>query len=111
MSKNYFSIERNGQCWTPVILADRNGNPAFEEFLNMSYEDLMSDWMLTDFIVAAMEAANSLSDTVDSHTMITLIGKNGVFVWSILAGYDENEHLRYALVDWKKDGKSYRYEP
>ena len=28
-----------------------------------------------------------------------------------IMGYDENDMLRYVLVDWKKDGKNYRYAP
>ena len=110
MSKNYFSIERNGQCWTPVILADRNGNPAFEEFLNMSYDEMKVSALLEDFVIASMDAADRICGVEDDQTIVTLIGDDDNFIWSAIMGY-ENEHLRYALVDWKKDGKFYRYEP
>ena len=110
MSKNYFSIERNGQCWTPVILADRNGNPAFEEFLDMSYDEMKASALLEDFVVASIEAADRICGVEDDQTIVTLVGSDDVFVWSIIMGY-ENDDIRYCLVDWKKDGYSFRYEP
>ena len=109
MSKNYFAIERNGECKTPVILADRNGNPVFEEFLDMSYEEMKTNAMLEDFIVAAMEAADIVCGIEDDQTIVTLVGSDDVFIWSIIMGY-ENDNIRYCLLDWKKDGYSYRYE-
>lgn len=109
MSKNYFAIERNGECKTPVILADRNGNPVFEEFLEMSYDEMKVSALLEDFVVAAMEAADRVCGVDDDHTIVTLIGNDDVFIWSIIMGY-ENDDIRYCLVDWKKDGRSYRYE-
>lgn len=113
MSKNYFAIERGGQCWAPMVLGDHNGNIAFEEFLDMSYDEMKSSDKLSDFVVAAMEAANRKSNDTDGQTLVTLIGEDNVFIWSILIGPDQtdDELLRYNLVDWKKDGKSYIYEP
>jgi len=108
MSKNYFAIERNEQCWTPVILADRNGNPAFEEFFDMSYDEMKNSALLEDFVVAAMEAADIVCGVEDDQTIMTLVGSDDVFIWSIIMGY-ENDDIRYCLVDWKKDGHSYRY--
>lgn len=109
MSKNYFAIERNGHCWTPVILADRNGNPAFEEFLNMNYDEMKSSTELEDCVVAAMEAADRVCGVDDDQTIMTLVGSDDIFIWSIIMGY-ENDNIRYCLVDWKKDGRSFRYE-
>ena len=108
MSKNYFAIERNEQCWTPVILADRNGNPTFEEFLDMSYDEMKNSALLEDFVVAAMEAADKICNVEDDQTIVTLVGNDDVFIWSIIMGY-ENDNIRYCLVDWKKDGHFYRY--
>lgn len=108
---NYFAIERNGECWAPVILADHNGNPAFEEFLYMDYEEMKTSDKLEDFIVAAMDAANRKSGTEDDQTIVTLVGKDNIFIWGILMGPGENGDIRYSLIDWKKDGKNYRYEP
>ena len=108
MSKNYFAIERNGECWSPVILADR-GNHAFEEFLDMSYDEMKSSALLEDFVVAAMEAADRNCGVDDDQTIVTLVGSDDVFIWSVIMGY-ENDDVRYCLVDWKKDGKCYRYE-
>lgn len=108
MSKNYFAIERNAECWSPVILADRNRNTAFEEFLEMSYDEMKSSALLEDFVVASMEAADRVCGIDDDQTIVTLIGSDDVFVWSIIMGY-ENDDIRYCLVDWKKDGNNYRY--
>lgn len=108
---NYFAIERNGKCWAPVILADHNGNPAFEEFLYMDYEEMKTSDKLEDFIVAAMDAADRKSVTEDDQTIVTLVGKDNVFIWGILMGRGDLGYIQYSLIDWKKDGKNYRYEP
>ena len=108
---NYFAIERNNQCWTNVILADSNGDPIFDDFLNMSYDEMKSSKMLNDFVVASMEAANQKTTSKDYQTIVTLVGEDNVFIWSIIMGPGENEMIKYVLVDWKKDGHSYRYEP
>lgn len=110
MSNNYFSIERSEQCWMPVILADRNGDPVFEEFLNMDYAEMKESAALEDFVIAAMEAADRVCGIEDDQTIVTLVGNDDIFIWSIIMGY-ENDDIRYCLVDWKKDGYSYRYEP
>ena len=108
---NYFAIERNGECWAPVILADHNGNPAFEEFLNMSYDEMKQGEHLEEFVLASMDAANRKSGIKDEQTCVTLIGEDNIFIWGILIGPGEDDDIRYTLVDWKKDGKNYRYEP
>lgn len=107
MSNNYFAIERNEKCWSHVILADR-GTPTFEEFLDMSYDEMKSSAMLEDFVVASMEAADRICGVNDDQTIVTLVGSDDVFIWSIIMGY-ENDDIRYCLVDWKKDGHMYKY--
>lgn len=107
---SYFSIERNGQCWSPVILADKNGDVTFKDFLEMNYDEMKSSDLLDDFVAAAMEAADEMSDVEEDQTIVTLIGDDDIFIWSIIMGYEE-EDIRYVLVDWKKDGYSYRYNP
>ena len=111
MNKNYFAIERDNECWSPVVLADHNGDRAFEEFLDMSYNEMKSSDKLSDFVVAAMDAANRKSGSEDKQTIVTLIGMDNIFIWSILMGPGENDMIQYSLVDWKIDGKNYRYEP
>lgn len=107
---NYFSIERNGQAWSPVLLADDNGEFAFKDFLYMTYDEMKSDDQLEDFVVAAMEAANRKANSEDDdQTIVTLIGEDDIFIWSIIMGPGENDTIRYSLVDWKKDGNNYRY--
>lgn len=108
---NYFAIERNDQCWTNVILADSNGDPTFDEFLDMTYDEMKSSDRLSDFVVSVMDATNDAVDKSDDQTIITLIGEDGVFIWSVIMGPGENDMVRYSLVDWKKDGKNYRYTP
>ena len=109
MDKNYFAIERNNKSWTPVVLVNHNGDPAFEEFLDMSYDEMKSNHKLSDFVVAAMDAANRKSDSVDDQTIVTLVSADNTFIWSVIMG-PEQDMIRYVLVDWKKDGKNYRYE-
>lgn len=111
MSKNYFAIERDNSCWDHMMLADKNGDTAFEEFLDMTYDEMKSSDELTDFVVAAMNAANRKSGSQDRQTIVTLVGEDNVFIWGILMGSGENDMIRYSLIDWKKDGKNYRYEP
>lgn len=108
---NYFAIERNGQCWTNVLLADSNGDPTFDEFLDMTYDEMKSNDRLPDFVVSVMDAANNAVDKSDDQTIITLIGEDGVFIWSVIMGPGENDMVRYSLVNWQKDGKNYRYTP
>lgn len=111
MSRNYFAIERNGKCWSPVILKSRNGDSDFTSFLEMAYDEMKSSVDLDRFVVAAMEATNEVSGTCDEQTVVTLVGEDGVFIWGIIMGPGADEDIQYNLVDWKKDGKSYRYEP
>lgn len=108
MSQNYFAIERNEKSWVPVILADHSGDPAFAEFLDMSYDEMKSSALLEDFVVASMEAADRICGVEDDQTIVTLVGSDDVFIWSVIMGY-ENDDIRYCLVDWKKDGRQYKY--
>ena len=111
MGKNYFAIERDNQCWSPVMLADHNGHAAFDNFLNMSYDEMKSSENLNDFVVASMDAANRKSGSKDRQTIVTLVGEDNVFIWSVLMGQWENDMIKYSIVDWKKDGHKYRYIP
>lgn len=110
MSKNYFAIERNGRCFEPIVLDSKNNNGIFSSFMDMTYDEMKSNENIEKFIVAAMEATNVVTNTDDDQTVITLVGEDGVFIWGIIMGSGENGDINYAFVDWKKDGKSYRYE-
>lgn len=107
MGNNYFAIERNGNYWDHVIVKDKAGNIMFENYLQMTYDEMKSSTDLEEFVVAIMDASG---DDVNGNAIVTLIGEDDVFIWSIIIGPGEDESLRYVLVDWKKDGKSYRYE-
>ena len=106
---SYFAIERNGKCWSPVVLMNENGEPIFNEFLDMDYEGMRSSARLEEFVVVCMNASNDASGTSDDQTIVTLIGDDDVFIWSVMMGPSENDDIKYNLVDWKKDGRTYRY--
>ena len=106
---NYFSIERNERCWEEVFLKD-NDEPIFMNYLMLTYDEMKDQDDLEDFILAVMEATNTVSEEETSQTIITLIGEDDVFIWSIVMGPNENGDINYFLVDWTKDGKKYRYE-
>ena len=105
---NYFAIENNGEYYDHVILKDSDGNVMFENYLEMDYETMKYSTDLEDFVCAVMEASEEMSS--GDQTIITLVGEDDVFIWSIIMGADDGD-IRYNLVDWKSDGKSYRYEP
>lgn len=109
---NYFAIERNGSYKDHIMIQDNETDSvAFENYLNMTYDEVMSQDNLEDFIVAIMDATDvemGIEDSNDS-TIITLIGDDDIFIWSIMIGTVDNE-LRYLPIDWKKDDRKFRYE-
>lgn len=107
MSKNYFAIECNQQYWEHVVLKDQDGNVKFEDYLDKAYNEMKNSDDLEEFVVAIMDAANG---DASNNAIVNLIGEDGVFIWGIIMGPDVDDGVRYVLVDWKKDGKSYRYE-
>ena len=110
MSKNYFAIECDGNFIENVVITDIDGKRVFEEMLSMTYDEMKSYEDLEKFVVAAMDAANSRFETNDAETLITLIDENDVFIWSIIMGAGDNDdQIRYSLVDWRKDGMNYKY--
>ena len=109
MSKNYFAIERNGETRVPVVLGTSDGNYAFEEFLDMSYEEMKKSERLEAFVDATMMAADRMFGTCGDETLVLLIGEDGNFIWSIMMDCENGCDIRYVLTDWKKDGKNYRY--
>lgn len=111
MSKNYFAIERNGECYDHVMLRDDNDSIMFEDYLDMDYNTMKYSTDLEDFVCAVMAATDEECGEGNDQTVITLVGEDDVFIWGIIMGSDEDGMLRYNLVDWKKDGKNYRYEP
>lgn len=107
MSKNYFAIECNQKCLDHVVIKDKDDNIMFGNYLNMTYDEMKSQEDLEEFVVAIM---NSVNGGDENQVIVTLIGDDDIFIWSIIIGM-VGEDLRYVLVDWKKDGKNYRYEP
>lgn len=110
MSKNYFTVERNDQFLENVAIANQRGELAFAETLDMSYDEIKNYEHISDFISCIMDATNTRFKSDDDQTVVTLIDEEDVFIWSIIIGPGENEdELKYVLVDWHKDGKKYRY--
>ena len=103
---NYFAIENNGQYYDHVTLRDDSGNLVFENYRDMDYETMKYSIDLEDFVCAVMEASEEIGG---DQTIITLIGEDEAFIWSIIMGVEDGE-IRYKLVDWQKDGKIYKYE-
>lgn len=110
MAKNYFAIERGNQCLEGMCIRNDNGEIMFEDVMNMSYEELKAYSDLEAFVCIAMDATNEMFKENDAQTCLTLVGEDGVFVWGIIMGPGDDDQINYCLVDWKKDGKSFRYE-
>lgn len=111
---SYFSIERGNQCWDHVNGMVNRVNmiqSRIDMLKESTYDEMKKKHWLEGFVMATMEYANELSGTGDDQTIITLVGDDDVFVWSIIMGPGENDMIRYSLVDWTKDGKKYRYVP
>ena len=102
---SYFAIERDQGCFDHIILKDKDGNVAFGDYLNLTYDEMKSREDLDEFVVAMFATSNDNA----SNTLVTLVGDDDVFIWSVMAGI-VNDDLRYVLVDWTKSEKSYRYE-
>lgn len=108
---NYFAIERNGKCIDHVCITHDDGTIAFQGVMTMSYDEIKVYPDIHELINAFMDAANECFQCNDEQTLITLVGNDDVFIWGILIGPSDNDdELRYAFIDWQKDGKKYRYE-
>lgn len=107
---NHFAIEHNGNCYEPVLLVDSDGNPAFAEFMEMTYEEMRDSEQLEDFVVAAMDAVMQNGDDDDEYidVAVTLIGEDRFFIWGIIMSA-EGDDITYKVVDWKADGKHFKY--
>ena len=107
---SYFAIERNGETWDHITIVDHEKNIVFGHYLNMTYDEMKSQGDLEDFVIAVMEATNAAAENYDEQTIINLINDDNEFVWGILMGPGDNDTINYNLINWKKDGKNYRYE-
>ena len=112
MISNYLAIERNGQYLMDHVLIQRNDNEImFEEVLSMSYDEIKTYDKIETFVVYIMDATNAYSKKDDDQVVVTLIDQDDIFVWSIIIGPgDVKDEFKYVFVDWRKDGKLYRYE-
>lgn len=107
---NYFAIERNGNYQDHIMIQDNEtNNIVFENYLNMTYDEMVSQDDIEEFVVAIMDIMDAETDGSDDQTIITLIGDDDIFIWSILMGTVDDD-LRYLPIDWKANGKKYRYE-
>lgn len=103
---SYFAIERGQKYWDHVVIKDQDGKVRFGDYLDLTYDEMKSREDLDEFVVAVMEASEN---DASGNAIINLIGEDDVFIWGIIIGPDDDE-FRYVLVNWKKGGKSYRYE-
>ena len=109
---SYFAVERNGNYFDHfVITNEKDGAVSFENYLTLTYDEMKIQEDLEDFVLANMEAADAMFSNESDQTIITLIGDDDVFIWSIIMSSGEDNDILYAFVDWKKDGHMYRYEP
>lgn len=104
---SYFAIEHSKNYVDHVVIKDNNGDTVFGEYLNMSYDEMKNSDTLDEFVVAVMDCTKEADR---GQAIVTLVGDDDIFIWSIIISND-GENVRYVLVDWKKDGKNYRYEP
>ena len=105
MNKNYFAIERNGKCLEDIVIKF-DDSVAFEDLMNMSYEEMKSYDDIEKFVAAVMDAT---SDLGGEQLVVNLVGPDDVFIWGIIIGIYGDDY-NYVFVDWHKDGKNYRYE-
>ena len=105
MDKNYFALERNGKCLDKIVFK-LDDKFAFEDLMSMSYEEMKAYPDIEQFVVAVMNVTNDLGGT---QLIINLVGPDDVFIWGIIIGI-YGEDYNFAFVDWKKDGKNYRYK-
>lgn len=112
MDNNYLSVERNGKVVEHIAIKDIDNEALiFDNVLNMSYDEIKNYDELGSFVTCIMDATNDYFDESDDQTIVNLVDENGIFIWGIIIGPGEDEgYIRYVLVDWNKDGKSYRYE-
>jgi hypothetical protein len=110
--KNYFAVERNGNTIDKIVLQDKEGNIAFAELMQMSYDEMKQYENIESFIVAIMDATNSFFGENDAETFVTLVREDDVFIWGMIVGPGEtDDKLNYVFIDWQQDGKQYRYAP
>lgn len=111
MTDNYFAIERNNKFIDSVVLRDENGVIMFEDIMGMSYNEIEIDSeYIQQFVVSVMDSTNTYFEEDDDYTAITLIGPDGIFIWGIFIGPDDDNGLEYQFIDWQKDGKAFKYE-
>ena len=111
MTKNYFAIERHEKCIEHILLRRDDGAIAFEDVINMSYDEIKAYEGIDVFIAAIMDATNEHFNESDDQTAVTLVDEDGVFIWGLLIGPgDEKDEFKYCFIDWLKEGKRFRYE-
>lgn len=111
MTNNRFCIERKSGVIENVFLLNDKEEILFEDLMNMDFQQMMEYKNIEDFVICAMDAVNEAMGIIDDEeTYLTLVDSDGVFIWSVVIGPGENEgEIRYNGVDWRKDGKTFRY--
>lgn len=110
MASNYFAIERNDRCIENILFKNDNGELIFQEVLSMTYDEIKSYERIEEFVVCVMDVTNRFFEDSDDQTLITLIGEDGIFIWSIIMAPGVGDSIKYAFINWKKDDKNYKYK-
>lgn len=110
MTNNRFCIERKSGVIENVFLLNDKQEILFEDLMNMDFQQMTECADIEDFVICAMDAVNEAMGVMDDETCVTLVDSDGVFIWSVVIGPGENEgDIRYNFVDWRKDGKTFKY--
>lgn len=109
MTKNYFAVECNDKHLDHVVITNDNGDILFEDLMDTTFDEMKAYSALEEFVAIVAEITETHTGTIEDHIALTLVGEDDVFIWGILIGPGEGDELRYVLVDWKKDGKSFKY--
>ena len=110
MSKNYFVVERVGKYAEHINILDNNGDIVFGDIMDLSYNELKRYDRLDEFVASVNSIADDYFGSAEESTIVTLVGPDDVFKWSIMIGTEQDSGiLRYSLIDWISDGNKYRY--
>ena len=103
---NTFSIERGDNIIHGVFFATKDYEmPPITE---MSFDEIVNYDDLPNIVDAMLDATDHAFGPGHEDVFVTLVDKNGVFIWSInIVQYDS--HFEYSLINWEDSGYSFSY--
>jgi hypothetical protein len=112
--RNYITVEATyGEetFQSDKIMAINNGEDLFfDEIFGFDSALRITNYnLLEDFVTEMLDMSeNVFGDGIDS-LMITLVsGVDDTFIWSVRVEIEE-DNMSYGVIDWKKDGLTYKY--